>query len=87
MKRLVVFLFFYIIISMLFGCFFDNSSDEQKTSENGFDIEGFTKIETYQKLTQEDVDLLTTANLGKALEIRTFLSHPYLFQGTMKFFR
>lgn len=63
MKRLVGFLFFYIIISMLFGCFFDNSSDEQKTSENGFDIEGFTKIETYQKLTQEDVDLLTSSQI------------------------
>ena len=63
MKRLVGFLFFYIIISMLFGCFFDNSSDEQKASENGFDIEGFTKIETYQKLTQEDVDLLTSSQI------------------------
>ena len=51
---------------MLFGCVFDSSTDDEPTGENGFNFESFKKIETYQKLTQEDVDLITSSQIISA---------------------
>ena len=59
-------IFIFIVSFMLFGCVFDSSTDDEPTGENGFNFESFKKIETYQKLTQEDVDLITSSQIISA---------------------